>query len=166
MYLFIAYKSDGANYCRGCVMEQWGSDFHCSNQLNAEQLTKSIAEYLYLNKTEDGTHDFHIFEDGIKVYDSDYGGYTWDGMDRCRHEYNSAEYFEFEEINDKDRAAAHGRLTEIMAAAEKQVTLKIQQIKEAKEKADFDAKIRRDAKEKADRKQQFDQLRQEFEQTG
>ena len=45
-YTLIAYKSDGHNTCRQCVMESWSSDFQLSTCLTAEDVVKEAVRIL------------------------------------------------------------------------------------------------------------------------
>lgn len=87
MYLFIAYKPNSDDCCRGCHMASYKSDFVSENGLTAEDLLERWSKYLIANKNlrcgETG-YDFYIYEDGFQLYQGDYFngfGYYDDDLD-------------------------------------------------------------------------------------
>ncbi len=49
-YLITAYKSESADYCRGCLMESYGSDFEFINTLDRGEAIQFISKILLANK--------------------------------------------------------------------------------------------------------------------
>lgn len=49
MFLFITYKPDSTDYCRGCLMASYSGDHQIYNFLTPEQLVEKWAECLYRN---------------------------------------------------------------------------------------------------------------------
>lgn len=83
MYLFIAYKPDSEDYCRGCRMAEYSSDFESANHLTAAKLAEKWAEYLYRNtqlRCNEAGYQFSIYLDGFQVYHPDYH-VCWDGTE-------------------------------------------------------------------------------------
>ena len=74
-FLFITYKSDSVDYCRGCVMDRYSSDFVIQNNLDREELIKLWSEYLYKNLNlgiSEDEYQFHIFNSGVRVFELTY----------------------------------------------------------------------------------------------
>ena len=166
MYLLIANKPDGADYCRGCVMDQWRGDFQYFNHLNAERLQEKLAEFLFLNQTDkQGKYDFLIFRNGVKVYDTDTStfGFTWDGYERNPHEYTSDAHFEFEQKDEEENQQAMADLTEIVNKANVSCQIKINELKNRKLREQESERIRREQLDVESRRQQFEQLKKEFD---
>lgn len=58
-YTLILYKSDGCNTCRGCVMEQWGSEFDLDADITEEEAVNKIAE-AFARPSEGGSYEAHL----------------------------------------------------------------------------------------------------------
>lgn len=58
-YTLIIYKSDGCNTCRGCVMEQWGSDFSIDTNMSESDVVEKIAE-AFTRPSEGGAFTAHL----------------------------------------------------------------------------------------------------------
>lgn len=74
-FIFIAYKSDSVDYCKGCRMASYSSDFYICDALDEVELIKKWSEYLLKNMELDCNEDgyiFHIFKHGVRVYDCNY----------------------------------------------------------------------------------------------
>lgn len=160
-YLFIARKDDSADYCRGCLMASYSSDFEVRNHLSEDELVRAWAEYLYQNmklRFNESGYEFHIFENGVKVWEGDSA--VWDG--EYRYEYDSEEYWAKYETFDTLRTEAQNQIVQIYNKA-----LAIAM----KRKEDFVAKEKREAEEKAlkeaeaakeQRRKEFEKLQAEF----
>ena len=59
-YTLVLYKSDGCNTCRGCVMEQWGSDFSVDTDLTETEVIENIAS-AFTRPSEGGGYEAHVF---------------------------------------------------------------------------------------------------------
>lgn len=165
MFLFIAYKPNSSDYCKGCHMASYSSDFETKNMLNSQELTEFWSEYLFKNLNlecnEEG-YSFYIYKDGIQVWNENYC--RWDGGERFV--YDSDEYWinytKLEEQEKEDNEEISG----IWAKANELANKKQQSKKEA-EQAKLIAenqKIANDALER--RRKEFEKLKQEFEING
>jgi hypothetical protein len=72
IYTFIAYKPDSDDFCRGCHMASYSSDFCLEIGLDREGLINMWANFLFKNKVlqcnEDG-YDFVVLSSNEKLYD-------------------------------------------------------------------------------------------------
>lgn len=109
-----------------------------------------------------GCHfDFVIFRNGIQVYDSvDKGGWHWDGEDRWLHE--SDEYWENQELNDKERGEAYEELETIMDEAEALALTKFEELKKKEEQSKLEKKLKAEETAKESRRKEFERLKSEF----
>ncbi len=165
MYLLIAYKPSGENYCRGCLMESWGSKLEMFNHLDAETLKGKLTEFIADNLAERlyGSYEFTVYRNGICIHD-EINGRSWDGYERGKHlEYNSNEYFEFEIQDEQEQKEANAEFLSILEEAKQLAKQFIDQQKqrELEQKALKDKAEK--LKEQENRKQQYEQLKQEFE---
>lgn len=58
-YTLVLYKSDGCNTCRGCVMEQWGSDFSIDTDVEESDAIERIAA-AFTKPSEGGGYEAHL----------------------------------------------------------------------------------------------------------
>ena len=58
-YTLVLYKSDGCNTCRGCVMEQWGSDFSLDSDVEESDAIDRIA-YAFTKESEGGSYTAYL----------------------------------------------------------------------------------------------------------
>ena len=77
IYGLIAYKSNGANYCRGCLMESWGSDFEFYSTDNKHNLISNLQPLILSNmknaeRDEGGEYDFYLQFDGYTINANNY----------------------------------------------------------------------------------------------
>lgn len=96
-YTVIAYMSDGADYCRGCLMDQWGSRFEEIYTEDKEQAINFIVEYLYENKLNEqhsniGIYGITLLINGRRNYDQ-----IWNEADQIIEDENP----EYQEIMNK-----------------------------------------------------------------
>lgn len=79
-YTLVLYKSDGCNTCRGCVMEQWGSDFSVDTDLTEAEVIESIAG-AFTKPSEGGGYEARVFDvrDGIQIIHTFDQSVNWDG---------------------------------------------------------------------------------------
>lgn len=73
-YTLVLYKSDGCNTCRGCVMEQWGSDFSLDTNVDEADAIEKIAE-AFTRPSEGGSYTAHligVIEEKRDKYDNGY----------------------------------------------------------------------------------------------
>ncbi len=57
-YTLILYKPDGCTTSRGCVMDQWGSDFSMDVDISEDDALNKIASTFY--NEHDGSYEAHI----------------------------------------------------------------------------------------------------------
>ena len=158
MYLLIAYKSSGANYCRGCLMESWSSQLEMFNHLDCETLKGKLTEFIIDNLTERlyGSYEFTVYRNGICIHD-EINGRSWDGYERGKHlEYNSNEYFEFEIQDEQEQKEANAEFLPILEEA-------IERQKQDEQEQKVLKADQQKIKEQENRKQQYEQLKKEFE---
>ncbi len=70
-YTLILYKSDGCNTCRGCVMEQWGSEFDIDADIEESDAINKIVG-AFTTWSEGGSYSAHligVFEETNDKYD-------------------------------------------------------------------------------------------------
>lgn len=164
MYLLFAIKPDSADYCRGCLMASYSAESFYENYLSPEKLIARLAEYyarnLQLDCGEKG-FGFIIFRNGIKVYDSvDGHGWCWDGGDRW--EYESDEYWDNEELNDKERDEAYTELDTLIDKGKELASVKVEQIKEKAKQEKLLAQQKEAERAKEHRRKEFEKLKTEF----
>ncbi len=58
-YTVVLYKSDGCNTCRGCIMEQWGSDFSLDTNVAEVDAIKQIAA-AFTRPSEGGSYTAYL----------------------------------------------------------------------------------------------------------
>ncbi len=165
MYLLIAYKPSGANYCRSCLMESWDSRFEMFNHLDAQTLKDKLTHFIINNLTSQlyGSYEFTVYRNGICIYDEINGG-SWDGSQRGNHlEYNSNEYFEFETKDEQEQKEANEEFMPILKEAQESAKQFINQQKELELKQKALEVEAEKLKEQENRKKQYEQLKKEFE---
>lgn len=59
-YTLVLYKSDGCNTCRGCVMEQWGSDFSVDTGIAEAEVVENIAN-AFTRPSDGGGYEARVF---------------------------------------------------------------------------------------------------------
>ena len=165
MYLLIAYKSSGANYCRGCLMESWSSQLEMFNHLDCETLKGKLTEFIIDNLTERlyGSYEFTVYRNGICIHD-EINGRSWDGYERGKHlEYNSNEYFEFEIQDEQEQKEANAEFLPILEEANQLAKQFIERQKQLEQEQKVLKAEQQKIKEQENRKQQYEQLKKEFE---
>ncbi len=158
-YLLIAYKENSVDYCRGCRMASYSSDFVLENWLSRENLVKEWAKCLQINMNlscNESGYSFYIFKEGVllfevsQVYVQLAHKYQWNDDDIYTEEFDSKELFLTNEITSIFEDA------KILAAS-------IQADQRDKEKRDLLAKRAAEAEEDKKRKlKQLEQLKKEF----
>lgn len=68
-YTLVAYRSDGQRTCRGCVMDQWSSDFVHIAALTRDELIQRVAQLYSFDSTREKYDDVLWFEDRSEVID-------------------------------------------------------------------------------------------------
>lgn len=74
LYTFIAYKRNSDDYCRGCHMASYGSDFICLHNLTQAELTKEWAHVIEKNAAmaaNEMGYRTTILRGAIRVVDDD-----------------------------------------------------------------------------------------------
>jgi hypothetical protein len=164
MYLFIAKKDYSSDYCMGCHMASYHSDFELRNWLSREELIKVRSEYLHKNmnmRINEAEYEFYIFKQGIMLHGGDgYNGTCWDGG--LRYGYNTDEYYEhFEELEKQEKEDREEFVLIVQEA--KAIANGLQETMKAKEKQ---ALAKRDelevARAKEERRKRYEELKGEF----
>lgn len=153
LYLFIAQKPDSTDYCRGCRMASYSSDFFIENLMNREELIKKWAEYIQKNMNLDyneAGYGFYVFKNGFKLFEENYP--------RCdrwwQHEDDKAEILEKEDM---------AEITEIFSEATALAT-KLQGDKATKEEKEKVVEAQKEAeKAKKERQLLYEKLKKEFD---
>lgn len=160
-FLFVANKPSSSDYCRGCLMASYSSDYIMENMLTAEQLVKQWAECLHRNMNLDcneAGYEFHIFKDGIKVWNETYS--TWDGGQR--YEYESDDYYAHYSELEAQEQADQGEINDLHAQA-KALAEQMQNGQKEKERQEAEAKrLKEEADAKERRRKEFERLKEEF----
>ena len=146
MFIFVAHKSDSADYCMNCLMESYYGDFYEQSGLDADELTKLWADYLFKNlnlRCNETGYDFYIYKDGIKIWDQYH--FSWYSSDEDVAQENENEITAI--FNNANELAKTKKAVEIA----KTLTEKI--VKKQKE----------EAIEKEKRREEFEKLKTEFE---
>lgn len=152
-YIFIAYKPDSDDYCRGCVVARYGSDFVHEPTNDAQRLAKIWGNCLFKNKTLDCNevgYDIIIYRNGQIGYDtSNSSGFTNDGID-----YDAEDWKEQEQAQKLTQADLEEILKQAEIIADQKVELK---------KAEEQAEANRKQQEEQDRRRaEFERLKKEF----
>jgi hypothetical protein len=58
-YTLVLYKSDGCNTCRGCVMEQWGSEFDFYPDIDENDVVVKIVD-AFTRRSDGGSYSAHL----------------------------------------------------------------------------------------------------------
>jgi hypothetical protein len=160
-YLFIARKDDSADYCRGCLMASYSSDFEIQNYLSREELVEKWVDYLYKNMNLDineSGYNFYIYENGVQVWKDRCA--EWDGQ--WRFEYDTEEYWD----NEYDGAIAQAAMQRISSCYEEAKALaeKRKQDEENQKRAKEEAaRVKESVAAQERRRQEFQKLKTEFE---
>lgn len=159
-YIFIAHKRDSADYCRGCLMQSYASDFVYEYALNKEELITTWADYLAKNKKlqcNEAGYDFYIWKHGIQIYKE-----TWEYVDNISVLDDKTVDFNFNQLEDEKGKLVVETL-EIMKLAE----LKAQEIAQneiRKLKEEYDKKFIKEAEESKKRRfLEYEKLKKEFD---
>lgn len=147
-YVFVAYKPESHEYCRGCHMGTYPANFISRSGLTQEELVKEWGEIQLVNKSLD------IDEEGYSVQIWQDGMLVWDDIDGVGPQG------EFEDENDYVRLAE--RMREIESAAyalgAKAKDERDRKLREAAE----ELKIKQKEAAQEQRRKQFEALKKEF----
>ncbi len=117
IYTLIGYKDDSSDYCRGCHMASYSSEFAFYNNLNPEGLVAQLALLMLGNlrlRINEAGMKFIVLKNGIQLYNEpDSGGFHYDEYNR----YSGDEGLEYEEEIDARREEANFFLTDVLANA-------------------------------------------------
>ena len=77
-YTLIAYRKNGVQTCRGCVVDRWDSDFKYETNLTREEVIQKLAECRVTNQ-EGGAYDDTLVyvEDPEEFYSADIHQAAW-----------------------------------------------------------------------------------------
>ena len=155
-YLLIAHKPDSSDYCRGCLMANYPGDFEIENHLSTEELEEHLIRYLLRNKDlgcNEAGYDMYVFKNGIQIIRQ---GQAWVDL------YNYYEDENWEELDKKiEELSAEGY--EIIQRVKERAEKKFEELENQKELKRREAKVKRDNSEREVRKQQYQKLKEEFE---
>lgn len=137
-YTLVLYKSDGCNTCRGCVMEQWGSDFSVDTDLTEKEVVENIAG-AFTKPSDGGDYEARVFSirDGIQVIHTFNQSSNWQRTTYSNNTHSNHEDWPTDEHEgDRLQLLIKNRVDEILEVrrvlAEKEAVRKKE--KEAKEK--------------------------------
>lgn len=151
MYLLVAYKPDSDDYCKGCHMASYSSDFVRHNHLSREELIQKWGELIAKNKQlecNEAGYDFYIYEDGVEVWE-EYGA-TCDKNDP-------------EDVDGVHYDAIRLNIEAIHSEA-LSVGCKLVRDKQEREKMEKEiAEAKRLRQEREQRRQHYETLKKEFE---
>lgn len=150
-YTLVLYKSDGCNTCRGCVMEQWGSDFDLDVDIEENDAINKIVG-AFTSPSEGGAYSAHlvgVFEETNDKYDhgmltptekvvyhfGQYDGSSW------RREVGGYSVLSYHCDQNQERADADA------ARINQLIREKVAQTFAAQEKVAADAKAKEEAEE-------------------
>jgi len=155
MYLFIAYKPDSDDYCRGCRMASYSADFISANHLAEDQLVSVWADVLFKNLNLDyneAGYEIQVYDNGVKVWDGNYSC--------CDSPYD--EDMDDDEVDKRDR-----EYVERIAPIHDNAVTEAQRLQnDKKEKEALAAAAKRQIDDQAmaeQRRQQYEKLKKEFE---
>ena len=149
-YLIIAYKSDSSDYCRGCHMASYSSDFEFINTNDRNKALRFLVDKINttLDYNESG-FKFTMFLDGKTTDVNDNDGSTDEDL------YN------YEPIYEEDPARLLMAEANKVAQYEKEHAEEVRKQKKAQEEAAEKARAARE-KEAKDRKE-FERLKAKYE---
>ena len=90
-FSLTAYKPNSSDYCRGCEMASYDSDFIFVDGLDEKELIEKLADVLHQNMNmrcnEWGYSRIFISQSGIRIWDNDAPIYiAYDNMDLAQEE--------------------------------------------------------------------------------
>lgn len=142
-YIFIAYKPDSADYCRGCHMGSYSSDFILADDITEKELIEKWAEALYRNETLDSN------EVGFDIYVFTHGCLWWNnGCPTC--------------CPDEDIEGWEDDIDALHDKAEKLCKHMVAAKKEAEALAAKKTKEKQAAEDKERRRKEYEKLSKEF----
>jgi len=142
-YLLIAYKPNSSDYCRGCLMASYSSDFIKEDNLDQDELIKTLADIYYKNKHLAGFesgYDYWIYSNAIQV----------DGISMVNNEgdYVNPTGEDYQKITESAEALCKKRIDDESAIQRK-----------SKE----EARLKHAEELKAKREKEYKKLKEEFE---
>ena len=157
MFLFLAYKPNSDDYCWGCHMASYSSNFEIHSRIKSSEALISIwADIINRNKNlsvgEKG-YEVQIYENGKCVYDDIYGGMSYEDFE--------SEYPDnFVEICDQKVEA----MLKLKEEAEKKATEQHQAKKEREQAQELLKQEKEEAAKKESRRKEYERLKNEFSQ--
>lgn len=153
LFLFIAQKPDSVDYCRGCRVASYSSDFYIESMMIRESLIVRWAEYIEKNMNLDcneAPYEFYIFKNGFQVFYRDYS-------------QSDAHYALDHDEADKREKEDLAEIAEICAEATLRASKKKDE-KVAKEQSAKEAEVAREEfKAKQERQELYEKLKKEFQ---
>lgn len=73
-FLLTAYRSDGADYCRGCIMGSSSSDYETITSRDENEIADKWAALLHFNETkgrEYASYEFTLYLNGRQLWEGD-----------------------------------------------------------------------------------------------
>lgn len=159
IYLFVAYKEDSDDYCRGCHMASYSSDFRMENHQTRDEIIQLVANYLFRNtqtKINERGYEIHVFRDGFQIVADEQ--VTWDGHDRWGYD-EDAYPPNIEELDVACHQDGHAIMKEASAIA-----ARLREEKQQKDRQREESRLEHQrTTAAAARKQQYEVLKREFE---
>ena len=161
-YIFIARKPESSDYCRGCLMERYLSDFIFKENLEEADLVQEWAQVLHRNK------NLRINEVGYAIqvlvgkclYEGDFQSSSEDSFHGYYHSTDEDETTEGKTLADWLNI---DRLQELQTAAETEAQALDVAQKAAEAKEEESKRLREEAEQRDKRKAEFEKLKSEFE---
>lgn len=153
MYLLIAYKPSSEDYCRGCCMEHYSSDFIIQDNLSYKEVIEKYSDILVINTKMDCNeigYRIFIYRDGIQLiyHSSTYVNY-WD--DNLTDEENQQRIKELKL-----------KASDIIDKSESKFKEKLEDIKKKEQEKLLKEKQEKELREKEQRLKQYNILKKEF----
>lgn len=103
-YTVIAYKPSGADYCRGCVIETWDSDFEHYIDYPPIGLIALLEDLIWKNKISkrfEPLWQISVYVQGTKLTELEYDDPIWITV-RANIEQKYSEHKKLEEIKQQE----------------------------------------------------------------
>lgn len=84
LYRLHAYRANGADYCRGCLMDSSDSDYEVITAGTEQELVEAWAKFIHHDQTsgrEYNDYEYHLYHYGMEL------GNSFDGLNCATDEY-------------------------------------------------------------------------------
>lgn len=170
LYTLIMHKSDSYDYCRGCLMDSYTSDFEFSNYLTRDTLIERLAELAYKNlnlRINESGYKFIVLKDGVVLYNDidEMRCNTPDYVDRVYGIYNENDPQFYDKLEEAERMSeiAKVEIGKIMSEAKTFAQNRIDQEKLAKQQAEIKQKELDQKRHEENQRAHYEQLKKKFE---